>query len=453
MDETDGSPSLEDCNLILKGGVLSGIVHAGAFGPLSERFRYRGVAGSSAGAIGAALLAAAEYARQGGDPAGFDRLRVQCTALPSRLPQFFQPQPGLEALHAALVHLAPGTGRARFLPALLSFWRPLALGALVGFAALLAIDLTLGLRPAQWGPAAPGLLLAAILGSAIALATTLVRTLGGLLPRAGFAVSTGLGGPHSGPDITDWIHQALQTVAFGPGGRERPLEFRDLASRGVDLRIIATDLSHARRVVLSATEGPSVVPVEAWQRLFPISVVSAFGDVESHVLAEPGALPVLAAVRMSMACPGLLSAVPLIGPRGESLLMVDGGVTQNFPLGLFDDASGALRTMAFDFATLREPIADRVTGVAAGLANHDRPVRLETLLDYGWALMVALREGATRAKMLQSPYREYTYQVWLTPDEGGMALDSTEADARRLMRYGEALAAKVIATMDGEPKE
>jgi predicted acylesterase/phospholipase RssA len=47
-----------ECDLIMKGGVTSGLVYPGAIATLSETFRLRNIGGTSAGAIGAVAAAA-----------------------------------------------------------------------------------------------------------------------------------------------------------------------------------------------------------------------------------------------------------------------------------------------------------------------------------------------------------------------------------------------------------
>lgn len=65
-----------NCDVVMKGGVTSGVVFPLALVELSREFRFRNIGGTSAGAIAAALTAAAEYRRVagGGATAGFDRL-------------------------------------------------------------------------------------------------------------------------------------------------------------------------------------------------------------------------------------------------------------------------------------------------------------------------------------------------------------------------------------------
>jgi len=140
------SQPTRECNLILKGGVTSGVVYARAIGRLSGEYRFRAIAGSSAGAIAAAFVAAAEYGRQGGDRASFDRLQARSEALPGVLTGFFQAEPKFRRWLAALFHLAPGTGRARIGAAILCLWPSLLMGALAGAGAVIAFYALLGLR-------------------------------------------------------------------------------------------------------------------------------------------------------------------------------------------------------------------------------------------------------------------------------------------------------------------
>ena len=57
-----------ECDVVMKGGITSGVLYPTALYAIGQRYRIRGVGGASAGAIGAALGAAAEYGRAGGGP-------------------------------------------------------------------------------------------------------------------------------------------------------------------------------------------------------------------------------------------------------------------------------------------------------------------------------------------------------------------------------------------------
>ena len=64
------APDLE-CDLVMKGGITSGVVYPPAVLALARRYRFRSIGGTSAGAIAAGLTAAAEYNRKG---EGFQKL-------------------------------------------------------------------------------------------------------------------------------------------------------------------------------------------------------------------------------------------------------------------------------------------------------------------------------------------------------------------------------------------
>jgi predicted acylesterase/phospholipase RssA len=73
---------LHRCDLVMKGGITSGIVYPPAIIEIATRYRFVNVGGTSAGAIAAAAAAAAEYGRDvpyAGYRSSFlrlDRLRV-----------------------------------------------------------------------------------------------------------------------------------------------------------------------------------------------------------------------------------------------------------------------------------------------------------------------------------------------------------------------------------------
>lgn len=60
----DPAPPLRECDLIMKGGITSGVVYPKAVEKLAEAWRLRAIGGASAGAIAAVMAAAAELRRQ-----------------------------------------------------------------------------------------------------------------------------------------------------------------------------------------------------------------------------------------------------------------------------------------------------------------------------------------------------------------------------------------------------
>src|SRR5215203_870909 len=71
-----------DCDIVMAGGVTSGIIYPGAVGKIARRYTFRSIGGTSVGAIAAAVTAAAEYGRRTGlNPLAFDAVE----ALPKSL--------------------------------------------------------------------------------------------------------------------------------------------------------------------------------------------------------------------------------------------------------------------------------------------------------------------------------------------------------------------------------
>jgi predicted acylesterase/phospholipase RssA len=61
------------CDIVMKGGITSGVVYPLALASLAKEYRFVNIGGTSAGAIAAAAAAAAEYGRDI-PKAGFERL-------------------------------------------------------------------------------------------------------------------------------------------------------------------------------------------------------------------------------------------------------------------------------------------------------------------------------------------------------------------------------------------
>jgi predicted acylesterase/phospholipase RssA len=63
------------CDLVMKGGITSGVVYPTLVSELASRYRFKNIGGTSAGAIAAGACAAAEYGRGHANPDAFETLR------------------------------------------------------------------------------------------------------------------------------------------------------------------------------------------------------------------------------------------------------------------------------------------------------------------------------------------------------------------------------------------
>jgi predicted acylesterase/phospholipase RssA len=360
------------CDLVMKGGITSGIVYPLAVVKLAAEYKFKSIGGASAGAIAAAATAAAECGRRNGIPDTFNELAqvARTMAKGNNLLDLFQPSPGTRPVFQVLIDVlvAKGAG-AKLWAAVKGLFKgfPVAAlaGALIGVAlpfdfyathsASLGASIVLG---SLW------VVLGATTGALIHFAVTAVREIAsngfGLCP--GFDENqTGAGAP-----LTNWLDSLLNRLA-GKTGPD-PLTFGDLWSapqddaerllteRAVDLQVMTTNLTHGRPYWLPFpprrvdASGKSIFvdsPIfyfdpARWRKLFPSTVVDW---MEKHAMTltssdpaavpageteQPGArpvttadgailvplpemedLPVVVAARMSLSFPGLISAVPL----------------------------------------------------------------------------------------------------------------------------------------------
>lgn len=162
---TERPPDDRFCDLILNGGVASGVVYPWAIVELARHYRFRSIGGNSVGAMAAALAAAAEYGRCWGQTNSFEVLRRTPEDLAeemdgrSQMLRLFQPSPGLRRLFECFLigvrHLnAPKHQRSRF-PWLLTLRDVLGqygLGGLwlLGSLLLLLPAIALSSHPVQW---------------------------------------------------------------------------------------------------------------------------------------------------------------------------------------------------------------------------------------------------------------------------------------------------------------
>ncbi|QIK73316.1 hypothetical protein G7070_14920 [Propioniciclava coleopterorum] len=403
------------CDVIMKGGITSGVVYPRALARFARDYRLRRLGGASAGAIGAALGAAAEHGR-GRDGGGFEALEAIPEQLgEGRLAALFQAgprtRPLLGLMLAATGHDAPGAassglGRARGVAAALLRGWPVAalLGALPGLAGL-ALAVVVG----GWAGVGVGALALVVLlvGVAVGAGVGVARTLTRDVPAQGFGICTGLGEPGGGPGFTEWLAHTINALAGRPD--EAPLlyghlwtggeEVADVAedARAVDLRMVSTCLTQARPYEMPWAARTFFYEPREWARLFPAEVMAALEaaprgrdlDVDAswedeaaaalprplRRLPDPEQLPVVVSVRMSLSFPLLISAVPLWtvdrrsdqtraavrarragrddgpAPQFQKVWFTDGGFCSNFPVHLFDDALATRPTFAINLGS------------------------------------------------------------------------------------------------------
>jgi predicted acylesterase/phospholipase RssA len=179
----------EACDLVMKGGITSGVVYPKLIHDLSKRYRFRNIGGTSAGAIAAGACAAAEFGRQHGRVGAFEQLNELPDVLGrpvepskrSRLLSLFQPHPSLRPHFAVLLEALNKKPRAAVVGMLL---RMLGLNAglvlvllLVAAALLAPLVRSLSLAIAWW-PSFGTAFVALILVGVAAWRTAVARQVG-----------------------------------------------------------------------------------------------------------------------------------------------------------------------------------------------------------------------------------------------------------------------------------
>jgi len=329
----------EYCDVVMKGGITSGIVYPSAVLALAKRYAFKNIGGTSAGAIAAAALAAAALGerRRSLDPGhphrddesfGYSGLEQVSSQLqkPGFILSLFQPVAGTQHLFGSLLSF---TGTRDLLARSLTAIRGILLTApvttLVAAAFLLWPTWVVGGAAGIILMLVPALVIALGLGAIVALrflAQTMRSNCLGLCSglRVGSAENLKEG-------LTDWLHGVLQAMA----GQKPPLVFEDLwkAPRFADepgtgalsLQMITTGVSHHEPRRLPFDNSRFWFRREQFQNLFPADVVDwmvaqdaaplTIDGIIYHRLPEQGQLPVIVATRMSLSFPLLLSAVPL----------------------------------------------------------------------------------------------------------------------------------------------
>ncbi|HEY0181050.1 MAG TPA: patatin-like phospholipase family protein [Dokdonella sp.] len=497
-----------ECDLIMKGGIASGIVYPGAIAALAAHYRLRSVGGASAGAIAAAAAAAAEYGRASGGFAKLARLPHELAepgadGRDTRLFRLFEPQPSTRALYALLVAGLMPDRRRPGLAALRWFGAASANFPWSAFAAaMLALLVVAGLLVGG-APGALACTLAALTGVlvfALALGGAIVASASRRLPANGYGLCTGMG---SAQALTPWLHRTLQTLADKPA--QAPLTFGDLWSgapgaarsdveralaatweRRIDLRLMTTALSHGRPYSFPLELADYCFDEAEMRRLFPAEVVDHLVRAAGAPLADgPLAgkyrlcamvdLPVVVPVRMSLAFPLLLAAVPLHRIRrdpdrarpgvwievAETVWFSDGGLCSNFPIHYFDAPIPARPSFGIDLTDARF-VPDHArdpddyvwlpdhngSGLAAKVVDVERGGR-PSVLGFLGAILDTMQNWNDSTQLAVPGFRDRIVSVRLSADEGGMNLRMHRDLIRRVAARGDAAGRLLLAHFAG----
>jgi|GEM_PF-581352 len=319
-----------ECDLVMKGGVTSGLVYPAAIATIASSYRLRSIGGTSAGAIAAAGAAAMEFGRQSqtnthaltalgnlncilseatdhgastrleamfaGDKGTADLLKIIKRALAGKagaadvLRQLWQLVDGdarRDLKRAALKTVAQGAGTSglTWLGAVALAWSEPAQAAAVA-TALLGSTSYFAWRNGK-----------AVIGDIFArLLDQTNRYLQPVIDN-GLGLATGMGlpdatiGGHQVQPLTQWLHDQLQALSgledevltfghlwLGHAYPEKsPKDVKSDAPRAIDLVLVATDLNRLQSVNFPFLPERSRLFIDQrqWETLFPCKVMDA----------------------------------------------------------------------------------------------------------------------------------------------------------------------------------
>jgi hypothetical protein len=328
MDSKSRSSKLKECDLIMKGGITSGVVYPQAVLALKDKYRFRNIGGGSVGAVAAALTAAAELGRDSKlENTGFDGMENAQDRLAEEkgfLQDLFRPPNTYKPLMDAALAFAPllndeerkklGMGglfrksksalkqcdpvaysRGRMWAAVVGVGTGSVLGIIVG-ALLYLLFLIAGQSAgslAGWhillvfGPVlvlGPLLgLLFGWLGGPVLTAYDLFRLATKKMPEENFyglCIGSGDPGTDDQPLLTDWLSGLLDDLAGMKGEgpltfdhlKNAPVEGKEPEKAGIALNMLTTNLNHSEPYIFPREANTYLFREEDMRRYFPTDV-------------------------------------------------------------------------------------------------------------------------------------------------------------------------------------
>jgi hypothetical protein len=469
------------CDIVLKGGITSGVVYPLALVSLAEKYRFSNIGGTSAGAIAAAAAAAAEYGRPV-KGAGFDRLEKIPNEVGPNLLSMFQPTPTLKPLFDIFVGLLKAKSKlGKFFAvvgaAVRGYWLTALIGILPG-AVVVAIAWATG---GGVGLFVHGLVLA-LAGLVGLLIWRLWKSANVDLVANNFGLCPGIRQTTTSPEaFTDWLARLINEAA-GRRPPDPPLTFGDLAAppgdrKPIQLAMMTTSLMEKcpyTLPMLEERERQFVFERSEWARIFPERVMAFLtSKCESFTppAGEPGEyyyfpdaarLPIVVGARMSLSFPLLISAVPLWRrdftlkeAEREKLrpcLFSDGGLSSNFPIHFFDHLMPNNPTFAIsldDYDEKRNYSDVWLPSTARASSGSLLPVLpFSGLGGFLMRLLMSAKDWQDNLQSVLPGYRERIVHVVLKPDEGGLNLAMDRKTIDKLVHYGQQAGEKLCNEFD-----
>lgn len=494
------------CDIVMKGGITSGVVYPPAICKLAHEYRLKNIGGTSAGAIAAAVAAAAEFRRrQTGSMDGFKLVAELPTRLQeqvdgkSQLLRLFQPDRPCGRLFRILVGSLNAKGTYRRIGAIL--WGAVTSYWFASLASLL-LSVWVGILRQSWHAS----LLLFLITLPVFVGPFIYFDLTRNVVRNNYGLCKGMTTIEKyGPALTPWLHKLIQSTA---GSLDHPLTFGDLwtakggpqpppgsvtPAKSIDLEMFTTNLSHGRpyifphreptaRLFFNPAEIAPYLPedVMRWfdQHAIPYAPstdlpksdppVERARELNLKEIPLPGNFPVLLAARMSLSFPLLFAAVPLWAidydhPREDRdfqrCMFSDGGISSNFPMHLFDGLVPQWPTFGID---LEPEIKDLpgttflpdkyLGGIADRWSRFDQAKKSASRLGgFLMGIANAMQNWNDNTQARLAGVRDRVVRVRLAKNEGGMNLNMPSGVIKDVAQRGADAADKIITRFLGPP--
>lgn len=321
----------EYCDLVMKGGITSGVIYPAAAYELSQKYRFKNIGGTSAGAIAAAVVAAAELGRRTGGAnraraaglkvTGFDVVKQLSTevAKDGKLLKLFTPDKRTsKVFRVALSTLSRRSVAGKIIAAiagvltsslllslvlfLLGLFLPSLLFSVVKWHSVLKCVVLI--EHHCWVCGTTGTLIGFFFALTGALILGAMKTIKSLASNS-FGMCSGMAKLNSKEaSLTEWIDQQIQAAA-GKGLSDPPITFSDLwdaplyegeeavTEKVINLEVVTTGLTQGRPYTVPFKEGTGSLyfDPDELSKLFPARVVEALVAASKAALAGQANLP------------------------------------------------------------------------------------------------------------------------------------------------------------------
>lgn len=487
------NPNL-NCDVVMKGGITSGVVYPLALCELAKTYRFRNIGGASAGAIGAVAAAAAEYGRteNGTSYAELEQLPKWFGEKPegsknSNLYHLFQPQKSTRKIFNILISGILHNGSLFYTALFIILVGAKEYPILTFIGALPGIVLIILTAKSTSGLSAFYCILMSILltliGIGSAIGFKIRRELSNSIPDNFYGMCRGRTERNTeGPQaLSNWLSDLIDRIA-GVDEGDKPLTFGDLKKKDINLMTITTNLTNGIPHTIPFINNIYYFDPQELRTIFPDKVVkwmeqnprdysmSTFGqkfkDMGLVPLPDAENLPIVFAARLSLSFPILLSMVPLYAidltrekdkdKVPEKCWFSDGGICSNFPIHFFDKPIPAWPTFAInlkEFHPDHPKDADdkkniwmprtNIGGILASWHRFDQ-MKGNKMFSFVGAIKNAMMNWRDTKQMSIPGYRDRIVHVSVSDEEGGLNLNMPPAIIDSLGNRGKFAGRKLV---------